>query len=116
MIHFGLWVICALIVIAAVLFLLCLTVYGVALGTVRARAAATRFTGNAWALVLFLLAAWGAEVMYSSLHSTQKTKTSTRVSLPLCPKNRTLPGTLARTVENLDIAEAAQEGKCRPRD
>ena len=116
MIHFGLWVIGTLITIASVLFLLRLTVDGLALGTVKARAAATRFTGNAWAVVLFLLAAWGAGVMYTRLHSTEKPKTSTRVSLPLCPSNRTPPGSLARTLENLDIAEAAQEGKCRPRD
>lgn len=113
MIPIGLWIIGTLVAIATVLFLLCLTVYGIALGTVKARAAAKRLTGNPWAVMLFLLAAWGAGAMYSSWHQN---KTSTRVSLPLCPENRTPPGTLARALENLDIAEAAHEGECRPRD
>jgi hypothetical protein len=115
-IHLGLWVVGTLMAIATVLFLLCLTVYGVALGTVKARTAAARLISNAWVVVLFLLATWGAGVMYTGLHSTVKTKTSTRVSLPLCPENRTLPGTLARTLEDLDIAEAAQDRECRPRN
>lgn len=116
MISLGLWIIGTLVAIATVLFLLCLTLYGIALGTVKARAAANRLTGNPWAVLLFLLAAWGAGAMYSSLHPTVKNKTSTRVSLPLCPENRTPPGTLARALENLDIAEAAHQGECRPRD
>jgi hypothetical protein len=115
-IYFGLWVIGTVVAIATVFFLLSVTVYGLALSTVKARTAAERLTGNAWAVVLLLLVVCGAGALYTSFHPTAKHEASARASLPFCPENRTPAGTLARTLENLDIAEAAQEGECRPRD